>query len=159
MTANPLTAEKRFWGKVDKADGCWNWTAHINRTGYGCFDNKTAHRVSYAMTYGDIPDGLWVLHKCDNRKCVRPDHLFLGTAKDNTADMINKGRARRGTRGNGGRITDEEIAEIRRAYAAGGITQTKLGEKYSLSNGYISRVINRLKRKQYGAEGEQGDGE
>ena len=92
------TLEDRFWSKVTKTDTCWLWTASRAK-GYGSFSDwlnhrkLQAHRVSYEMAYGIIPDGLWVLHTCDVRACVRPDHLFLGTAKDNTADMMAKGRA------------------------------------------------------------------
>src|SRR5947207_10424619 len=85
----------RFWKFVKKSDSCWNWISSTWR-GYGIFKigNKTqkTHRVSWMIHYGPIPDGLFCLHHCDNRKCVRPDHLFLGTAKDNTHDAMNKGR-------------------------------------------------------------------
>jgi len=86
---------KRFWDKVNKTDNCWEWTGAI-RQGYGCLkiDGKTidAHRYSYVIHFGPIPDGMCILHKCDNRKCVKPDHLFLGTYADNHKDMCNKKR-------------------------------------------------------------------
>jgi HNH endonuclease len=88
--------EERFWPKVEKTDGCWYWTASCDPCGYGHFsiDGKlhSAHRVSWELAYGPIPDRLDVLHKCDNPPCVRPDHLFLGTHTDNMVDMISKGR-------------------------------------------------------------------
>lgn len=88
--------EDRFWSKVRKGDGCWEWTAWINSNGYGEFTkdhkNLKASRVSWILTYGPIPDGLFVCHHCDNPPCVRPDHLFLGTPLDNMRDMIAKGR-------------------------------------------------------------------
>ena len=91
---------KRFWDKVDKADGCWEWTACLKKgkkgNGYGFFwlhgKNFRAHRFSWIINFGNISDGLCVLHRCDNRRCVRPDHLFLGTVTDNNVDAIKKGR-------------------------------------------------------------------
>ncbi len=88
--------KERFWSKVLKTASCWLWTASEHGKGYGGFklDGKTqkASRVSYMMAYGKIPEGMCVLHKCDNRKCVRPSHLFLGTVRDNNIDMMKKGR-------------------------------------------------------------------
>jgi len=85
-----------FWKKVIKKDGCWEWAACTNESGYGIFHTgkKTdrAHRVSWILTNGEIPSGLFVCHKCDNPPCTNPDHLFLGTNKDNVDDMIAKGR-------------------------------------------------------------------
>ena len=88
---------KRFWDKVEKTDKCWNWKAGIRgENGYGCFKvngkNENSHRVSWRITFGEIPEGLLVCHHCDNRLCVRPEHLFLGTYKDNMQDCSLKGR-------------------------------------------------------------------
>ncbi|MFD8088690.1 HNH endonuclease signature motif containing protein [Streptomyces malaysiensis] len=90
----------RFWLRVAKSDGCWTWRAALNAYGYGAFwtaDKKVvgAHRFSYQLHYGPIPEGMWVLHRCDNPPCVRPDHLFLGSPADNIHDMDSKGRGRR----------------------------------------------------------------
>jgi len=86
--------------KIDVNSGCWNWCGYIHPRGYGrLMVNKQcvqAHRYSYLIHKGIIKNDLFVLHKCDNRKCVNPDHLFLGTAKDNTNDMIKKGRCKSG---------------------------------------------------------------
>ena len=101
MTLPPTnTIEDRFWSKVRKDDGCWEWTASVNRRCYGWFhfggkvERKAlkAHRVSWELHNGPIPEGLWVLHKCDNPRCVRPDHLFLGDRTDNMRDCAAKGR-------------------------------------------------------------------
>lgn len=94
--------EFRFWFRVDKSADCWTWTAArgAGKFDYGYFwtDSKKlvkAHRYSYALANGPIPEGMVICHRCDNPPCVRPDHLFLGTQKDNIRDMDAKGRGRR----------------------------------------------------------------
>ena len=95
--------EQRFWEKVNKetANGCWEWSSAVRGNGYGAFFTHLlgegrkchgAHRYSWMMVNGPIPEGLWVLHKCDNRICVNPDHLFLGDRTDNMRDCAKKKR-------------------------------------------------------------------
>ncbi len=106
-TTIPKPTSERFWKYVLKTSSCWLWTAYKLPGGYGMASHNRqhilAHRVSYELTHGIIPDRLWVLHRCDNPSCVNPDHLFLGTAKDNTHDAIRKGRFKlKGGRKRGG---------------------------------------------------------
>jgi hypothetical protein len=89
---------ERFWEKVEKTEGCWNWTA-AKKHGYGSVKwggrMRIAHRIAFEIECGSIPEGMQVCHHCDNPACVRPSHLFLGTQKDNMRDMIVKGRQAR----------------------------------------------------------------
>lgn len=92
---------RTFWYYVEKGDGCWTWTGARNQSGYGVFRGAgrkqvKAHRHSWEMANGPIPDGLLVCHRCDNPPCVNPEHLFLGTVQDNSDDMVAKGRQNRG---------------------------------------------------------------
>lgn len=88
---------KRFWSKVNKTKSCWEWIACVNEAGYGMIGTTgkkidRAHRVSYRIHFGEIPERMFVCHKCDNPRCVNPEHLFIGTNQDNVNDMILKKR-------------------------------------------------------------------
>lgn len=107
------TLDQRFWEKVSKSEGCWEWQGSVGTGGYGKISLQQsrkivlAHRVSWTLHFGDIPDGMLVCHRCDNPPCVRPDHLFLGDTKANADDMVRKGRHRSGMS-----LTAEEVKEI-----------------------------------------------
>lgn len=101
MPAKILDISNHFWSRVDRKENpyaCWEWKGPINtyRMGYGIVSihrkTKRAHRVAFELAYGNIPDGKLVLHKCDNPRCCNPAHLFLGSHKDNSRDMVSKGR-------------------------------------------------------------------
>jgi hypothetical protein len=114
------TPEERLWRRVDKTDGCWIWKGTSNNQGYGTIyygDRKVlAHRLAWELTYGPIPLGAHVLHRCDTPRCVRPDHLWLGDAKANSDDKVAKGR--QGTRAQP-HLRPHDVREIRRLAAEG----------------------------------------
>lgn len=112
----------RFWSYVNKTDTCWLWTRSQNGKGYGqFFDGKQriyAHRFSWEIHFGKIPEGKLVCHRCDVRHCVRPDHFFLGTYLDNSRDAVQKGRHSHGETQWKSTVSEATVMEIRRLYAA-----------------------------------------
>ena len=142
-----------MFNSIEKSDGCWCWPGALDYKGYGQFSHGggrtyKAHRFSYQTWVGAIPDGLLVCHKCDNPKCVRPDHLFLGTCADNNNDAIRKGR-RRSTSGqnhHAAKMTDIEVVECL-ALRGGGESVKSLSLKYNVSGSTISRIVRQIYRK------------
>lgn len=137
---------------VEDPDGCWVWTGYVNPKGYGQIGLSgrklgLTHRVAYSLHYGVDPGSLLVCHRCDNPPCCNPAHLFLGTAGDNTRDMIAKGRVRapRGERSGMAKLTDAQVEEIR-ARAARGETQASIAVDFGIHPAHASRVIRRKRR-------------
>lgn len=97
MPARKINLFVRFWEKVERGDGCWTWTGHRSRAGYGKFqiDGRAvpAHRVALMMTGATFLPGQMACHRCDNPSCVNPNHLYIGTAKDNARDKLLRGRS------------------------------------------------------------------
>ena len=155
------SVEERFWEKVDKGfrpDDCWLWTASSYLKGYGMFwdgqRNVRAHRFSYELLVGPIPDGMFVCHHCDNPPCCNPDHLFLGTPADNMHDAVRKGRMATGvyngahthpeTRHTGkaninAKLTDSDVCWILAALISG-IQQKTLATYFGVHRSIISRI-------------------
>lgn len=144
---------ERFWLNVQIGDACWEWLSRLNSRGYGWFDVSTgnimlAHRFSYSIEVGPIPEGLCVLHKCDTPKCVRPSHLFLGTRAENNADKIAKGRAvtprpSRGEANGAAKLTNARVLEIRSLYASGAHTKSALARLHNVSPCVIGDIVRR----------------
>jgi hypothetical protein len=130
---------------VDPKTGCWNWTGTKSR-GYGYIKDgnamRSTHRVSYEFHCGCIADGMYVCHRCDNRACLNPDHLFLGTSAENMADMVAKGRQarQRGTSHGRAKLSDNDVRAIR---AASGVTHRELAERFGVGQALISFIRNR----------------
>jgi hypothetical protein len=140
--------------RVDEATNCWAWTGALSGhvpTQYGKLHivkpngkrtTAFAHRLAFEIFVGPIPDGLWVLHRCDNRICVNPRHLFLGTAADNSRDMVSKGRSAKGSASNA-KLTEDDVRDIRLRYQLGTITQGALAREYGVSIVAINMACNR----------------
>lgn len=167
-----FNAKERFEGKVERVteSGCWIWLGGVTGSGYGALgvDNKvkSTHRVSWNLYHGEIPEGLCVLHTCDTKLCVNPSHLFLGTNKDNTADMLKKGRGpslaqrahsnrkrgaahpsvikpeclKRGVEHHSAKIKESDVLDIRNSKETG----VYLARVYGLSTVTVSRIRRRM---------------
>lgn len=146
-----LPMKDRFWEKVDvrSESECWNWKAFIHPSGYGMFaiNRKMygAHRIAWELVNGKIPDGICVCHTCDNRICVNPSHLFLGSIKDNVDDRDNKNRGKvphydGGNRFNS-KLTREDVLMIREMSKTGN-SQRTIAEKFGLSGSYVSKIVS-----------------
>lgn len=139
--------ENRFWSKVDikGKDDCWNWTKAIDTPGYGAFkfDGKKvdSNRMTWFLTFGEFPD-LWVLHKCDNKKCCNPNHLFLGTYLDNIEDMIIKGRNAKGESMGNSVLTESQVIEILTSYGEG-VSPIKIIKMYGIGKTTFWNIVNR----------------
>jgi hypothetical protein len=117
--------------------GCWLWTSGWDTDGYGLMTgNVKAHRASYEMYVGPIPAGMCVCHKCDTPPCVNPDHLFLGTQKENTADRTQKGRSCSGERHHRAKLNQAEVLDI----ITSSDSKTALSARYGVSRGMIGHI-------------------
>ncbi len=157
---------KRFWDKVNKTDGCWLWTASTRNKGYGAFcwhENGVmiqgrAHVFSYRIHNGDIPTGIFVLHKCDTPACVNPDHLCLGTKAVNNQDMVEKKRDNPGGYKTGTNIKNtgdshwnyhlpyDRVLQMRMMREKQGLPYTILSRIFGVSVTTVGRIINNKSR-------------
>jgi len=139
--------EERFWEKVEKTDGCWNWTAARFDDGYGAFrmgaQQCRAHRVSLMFSGVTLGPGQQALHSCHNRLCVRPEHLRAGTHLENMADMRRAGRSAR-PRGEANAmavLTADQVVAMREAYALGGTSAADLAPRFGITTGAAAAVV------------------
>lgn len=139
---------ERFWEKVNKTSTCWEWTG-ATVFGYGVFTTNTtelkktyrAHRFAWEDIRGKIPKGMALCHRCDNRKCVRPQHIFVGTAKDNAQDAVKKGRNSFGERNGTAKLTNKQAQEIKILYKTGAYAQRDLARKFQVSQTTIWSIV------------------
>ena len=141
----PRTLEDRFDEKYTPCPvrGCWMWEGSVSGNGYGQIGENykvfSSHRISYELHVGPIPAGMFVLHKCDVKTCVNPEHLFLGTQADNVADMKNKGRCNKGEDRPQAKLTEANVIAIR----ADTRPQRKIAEEYEVDQALIWKVKHR----------------
>ena len=139
---------------IRNAGGCWSWTGPKSWNGYGrlYWNNKMrrAHRLMWEAVNGDIPNGMWVLHHCDNPQCTNPDHLFLGTPKDNAVDRNNKGRHsdRRGEKHHMRKLSAKDVCKIRKMYALREDTQKNIGRQFGVGQQQVSLIVNGIRWNQ-----------
>ncbi len=149
-TIPPLTSKdiKRFWSKVDICGPkeCWLWQIGCFRDGYGKFTfpdcTSRASRVAYTIANGQIPEGAFICHTCDNPKCVNPKHLFPSTGKGNYEDSRRKGRNYCGQRVHTAKLTSKQIIAVRSEYATGRCFQKDLARKYGVCQQTISWIVS-----------------
>jgi hypothetical protein len=156
MPPKARPATERFWDKVQKTRGCWNWIGCRTRYGHGQLHGDGgdkaptvyAHRLSWEMHNGLIPDGLEVCHHCDNPACVNPKHLFLGTHAANMFDCKNKGRhhppiTKRGEQHSMAILTEHQVMEIRSLCERGRLTHAQIGARYGVSKPTVTAINTR----------------
>ncbi len=136
----------KFWGKVVKVDnGCWIWQGAKSKDGYGLFGIYSkvlrAHCLAFILTYDIDITGLCVLHRCDNPPCCNPDHLFLGTDRDNSNDKVAKNRQSQGETHGTAKLNKIQVAQIRWLYNTGNYTQKQLAFMFYVDSSHIGKIV------------------
>lgn len=146
-----MTKHTTFWEKADRAGECWLWRVSTDKYGYGQLTyqgrHRMAHHVSFELTHGEIPTGKCVLHTCDTPACINPDHLYLGTKKQNTADMLQRGRDGHGrmpgSTNPNAKLTEDDVRTIRWMHANGTLTNRRIAQHFGVTEALISIIVKR----------------
>jgi hypothetical protein len=126
--------------------GCWQWTGYRSQAGYGVIHRRgrsfLTHRLAYEAAHGAIPQDAQVLHKCDNPRCVRPDHLEVGSVRKNIRDAVRRGLIKVGEQSPSSKLSAQEVSEIRMTYATGGVSLRALAAKFGVNHKTIHKIIS-----------------
>jgi DNA-binding XRE family transcriptional regulator len=149
MVVSSLPEPEAFWARVDTSGECWLWQGARIPAGYGQITRRLqdtrvhiyAHRVAWEPTHGPIPPGLHVCHRCDNPPCVRPEHLFVGTIKDNMRDRSAKGRGYSKKGITRAKLSESNVVDILRLYATGECTKDELADRFGVSRPTINGIV------------------
>lgn len=139
---------KRLWARVAKGPGCWEWQGCRTVKGYGRMNFRVdgnlhqvyVHRMVWELERGEIPDGLSLCHHCDNPRCVRPDHIFVGTNSDNVRDGFSKGRFPAGESSKLSKLTESQVVRIRLALVRGHLTQREIAAQFGIGQQNVSAI-------------------
>jgi hypothetical protein len=141
----------RLWNRTDRSGICWIWTGCKDNSGYGLISvggrMMRTHRLAWELTHGPIPFGLFVCHHCDTRACINPEHLFLGTHKDNMQDKVRKGRRNGGgpaygERNGSAKLTTMQVIEIRQLYNSSDISERELAQRFGIGKSQAHRIVS-----------------
>lgn len=139
--------EERFWSSLDTSGECWNFTGTVSAHGYGQMSLGTftrrmsAHRLAYLLSRGPIPEGQCVCHRCDNRRCCRPSHLFAAPHRENIRDRDVKGRQAVGEQNGKTKLSADQVKTIRQQVGLGMISQSAISRKYGVSTQCVSNIV------------------
>lgn len=146
--------KERFDSRFIVTPSCWLWRGRLDPEGYGRIDEEgqslLAHRVSASFYVPSYDESLKILHKCDNTRCVNPDHLRQGTQIDNIADRVAKGRYARGETSGSAKLTALQVLEIRARFIKGAISKSELARQYGVTSQYMGRLLRSDKWKHLG---------